>query len=108
SAQPGQLDVHTGNFSLSPRYSRDGKMVGWQGTAELVLEGRDFPRITQTASRTGTLTIRPLGFGLSREARAPAEPEAQARASANFKQKAAELAKDFGFAAYTLREVSVN
>lgn len=108
SAQPGQLDVRTGNFTLSPRYTREGKINGWQGSTELVLEGRDFPRITQTANRITTLTVGGVGFGLSREQRAQVETEAQSIAIENFKQKAGELAKGFGFAGYTLREVSVN
>ena len=108
NAQPGQLDVRTGNFSLVPRYTRDGKISGWQGTTELVLEGKDFPRITQTAGRISTLTVGGIGFGLSREQRAKVEAEAQTIAIENFKQKAAELAKGFGFGGYTLREVSVN
>ncbi|MGJ7541378.1 SIMPL domain-containing protein [Variovorax sp. LT1R16] len=108
SAQPGQLDVRTGNFSLSPRYTREGKINGWQGSTELVLEGRDFPRITQTAGKISTLTVGSVGFGLSREQRAKVETEAQSIAIEAFKQKAAELAKGFGFAGYTLREVSVN
>lgn len=108
SAQPGQLDVRTGNFTLSPRYTREGKINGWQGSTELVLEGRDFPRITQTANRITTLTVGGVGFGLSREQRAQVETEAQSIAIEAFKQKAGELAKGFGFAGYTLREVSVN
>lgn len=108
SAQPGQLDVRTGNFSLSPRYTKDGKINGWQGTTEMVLEGRDFPRITQTAGRITTLNVGNVGFGLSREQRMKVEAEAQTLAIENFKQKANELAKNFGFAGYTLREVAVN
>ncbi|KQX87797.1 SIMPL domain-containing protein [Variovorax sp. Root473] len=108
NAQPGQLDVRTGNFSLSPRYTKDGKINGWQGSTELVLEGRDFARITQTAGRISTLSVGNVGFGLSREQRAKTETEAQNIAIDNFKQKAGELAKGFGFSGYTLREVSVN
>lgn len=107
SAQPGQLDVRTGNFALYPRHNREGKMSGWQGAAELVLEGRDFPRITQAAGRIQTLTLAGVSFGLSREQRAKVESEAQAIAIERFKSRAAELAKAFGFAGYTLREVSV-
>jgi len=107
-AQPDKLDVRTGNFNLHPRYTRDGKVSGWQGSAELVLEGRDFPRVSQTAGRISTLSIGNIGFGLSREQRAKSEAEAQTQAIDAFKQKAAELAKGFGFANYTLREVSVN
>jgi predicted secreted protein len=108
NAQPGQLDVRTGNFSLTPRYTRDGKINGWQGSAEVVLEGSDFPRITQTAGRVSTLTVGNVGFRLSREQRAKAEVEAQSVAIDNFKKKAGELAKDFGFGGYSLREVSIN
>jgi predicted secreted protein len=108
NAQPGQLDVRTGNFSLSPRYTREGKINGWQGSAEMVLEGRDFARITQTAGRITTLNVGNVGFALSREQRAKSETEAQTIAIENFKQKATELAKGFGFGGYTLREVSVN
>ena len=108
AALPGQLDVRTGNFSLSPRYGRDGKIGGWHGAAELVLEGRDFPRITGTAAKIQTMTMGGVGFGLSREQRARVEGEAQSIAIEHFKSKAAELAKGFGFAGYTLREVAVN
>ena len=108
TAQPGQLDVRTGNFSLYPRHGRDGRINGWAGSAELVLEGRDFPRITQAAGRIQTMTLGGIGFGLSREQRAKVETEAQNLAIERFKAKAGELAKGFGFGGYTLREVSVN
>ena len=108
AALPGQLDVRTGNFSLYPRYTRDQKISGWSGTAELVLEGRDFPRITSTAGKIQTMTMGGVGFGLSREQRARVEGEAQGVAIERFKAKASELAKGFGFSGYTLREVAVN
>lgn len=106
--QSGQLDVRTGPFGLHPRYGKDGKITGWQGRAELVLEGRDFARITAAAAKMQTLAISNVAFGLSREARAKVESEAQNEAIEQFKARAAELAKGFGFSAYSLREVSVN
>ncbi len=108
SAQPGQLDVRTGPFGLYPRYGKEGKINGWQGRAELVLEGRDFARITSTAGKIQTLAISNVAFGLSREARAKVEGEAQTQAIEQFKARAAELAKGFGFSTYSLREVAVN
>ncbi len=108
SAQPGQLDVRTGNFSLYPRYARDGKINGWQGSAELVLEGRDFARISAVAGKVQTLTMGNVAFSLSREQRTKVEGEAQCIAIDRFKAKAAEIAKGFGFGGYTLREVAVN
>jgi len=108
TAQPGLMEVRTGNFSLFPRYGKDGKINGWQGTTGLVLEGKDFARITSAAGKIQTLTLGQVGFGLSREQRAQVETEAQTMAIESFKARAAEIAKGFGFAGYTLREVSVN
>ncbi len=108
TAQPGLMDVRTGDFSVHPRYSRDGKINGWQGRAELILEGKDLPRITQAAARVSGMTIGNVTFGLSREQRAKVESEAQTIAIERFKARAGEIAKAFGFAGYTLREVSVS
>lgn len=107
-AQPGQLDVRTGNFSLYPRYGRDGKPIGWQGSAELILEGRDFTRISGIAGKIQTLTVGSVSFGLSREQRAKVEGEAQGIAIERFKARATDIARGFGFAGYTLREVNVS
>lgn len=108
AAAPGQMDVRTGNFSLYPRYGKDGKINGWQGSTELVLEGKDFPRITGTAGKIQTLTMSNVSFALSREQRAKVEGEAQAQAIERFKAKAGEIARGFGFSSYSLREVSIN
>lgn len=104
----GQLDVRTGNFSLYPRYDKNGKLNGWQGTTELVLDGRDFSRITTTAGKIQSLTLSNVSFNLSREQRAKVESEAQAVAIERFKAKAVEVSKSFGFSGYTLREVAIN
>lgn len=108
NAQPQQMEVRTGNFGLFPRYGKDGKITGWQGRAEMVLEGRDFSRITSTAGRIQSMPITQVAFDLSREARAKVEGEAQTRALEEFKRRATELSRGFGFSGYTLREVTVN
>ena len=108
ATQPGQMDVQTGNFSLSPRYGQNGKITGWQGSVELVLQGRDFALISATAGKIQTLTLGNVTFGLSRDQRDKVEGEAQSMAIDHFKARASEIAKGFGFAGYTLRDVSVN
>ena len=107
-ALPGQLDVRTGNFSLYPRYGRDGRPIGWQGSAELVLEGRDFIRISGAAGKIQTLTVASVNFGLSGEQRAKVEGDAQSMGIERFKARATDIARGFGFGGYTLREVTVN
>ena len=106
--EPGQMDMRTGSFSLNPRYGENNQISGWRGRAELVLEGRDFARITNTAARVTTMTIGNVAFDLSREQRAKVERDAQGKAIENFKVQAADLTRAFGFSRFTLREVAVN
>lgn len=108
SAQSAAVEVRTGAFGLQPRYGRDGKITGWVGSAELVLEGRDFGRIGTTAGKIQTLTISNATFSLSRDLRSKVETEAQEMAIDRFKTKASDIARRFGFESYTLREVAVN
>ena len=103
-----QMEVRTGQFSLYPRHGKNGEITGWQGRAELVLQGRDFARITGTAGKIQSMAISQIAFDLSREARSKVESEAQAKAIEAFKMRATEMARSFGFTGYTLREVSVN
>ncbi|QIL69598.1 SIMPL domain-containing protein [Diaphorobacter sp. HDW4B] len=107
-AKPQQMDVRSGDFSLYPRSNKDGKIAGWQGRVELILEGKDFTRITTTAGAIQNMTVSSTSFSLSREGREKVEGEAQAKAIAAFKDKATSIAKSFGFSSYTLREVQVN
>lgn len=107
AARPGQLEVQTGNFSLNPRYSQRGGITGWQGRAELVLEGRDTQAVAQLAARLQTLSVARVAFSLSREAREKAEAEVTAQAIARFRERARQQAQLFGFSGYSIREVQV-
>lgn len=112
-AKPGQLEVRTGAFALYPRYaSRPAatgpSITGWQGSAELVLEGRDVAAISQLAGRIASLSIARVGFSLSREAREKVEGDVAAQAIARFRAQADAYARQFGFAGWSLREVQVN
>ena len=106
-AKPGQVDVQTGNFSLSPRYTNKGVVNGWQGSAELIVSGRDLQSIGQLSGRITTLTINRVGYTLSRELQQKSESELSAQAIASFRAKAAEVAQQFGYAGYAVREVEV-
>lgn len=106
-AKPGQIDVQTGNFALYPRYSPKGGINGWQGSAELLVEGRDITGIAQLTGRVQTMTIARVGFSLSREAREKVDADVTAQAITRFRAKAETISRNFGFGAYAIREVSV-
>ena len=106
-AKPGDVLVRTGGFALNPRYGQKGGISGWQGYAELVIEGRDTTAIAQTMGRIQTLTIGRVGWSLSREAREKVEGEVTAQAIGRFRARADEVARQFGMSGYTVREVTV-
>ena len=95
AARPGQLDVQTGNFSIYPRYAHAtrGGISGWQGTAELVVEGRDMPAIAQLTGRIAhadgrARRLRPVARG-ARGREAEVAPQAIAR----YRAKATDYAR---------------
>lgn len=107
-ARPGQVEVQTGGFSISPRYSPKGGISGWQGSTELVVEGRDAQAIAQLTGRVQTLSIARVGYSLSREARQKVEADVAAQAIDRFRARADAVSRQFGFSGYTVREVNVN
>lgn len=107
-AKPGELEVQTGSFSLHPRYAPKGGINGWQGTAELLVQGRDAQAIAQLTGRIQSLSIARVGYSLSRAAREKVEADVAAQAVGRFRERAQAMARQFGFAGYTLREVTVS
>lgn len=118
-AKPGQLEVQSGAFSLFPRYAPPQQrsngttavppgIVGWQGTTELLIQGRDTQAITALAGRITTLTVARLSFSLSRQARDKVEADVTAQAITRFRERASAVTQAFGMGSYTLREVSVS
>ena len=108
AAQPGQVEISTGNFSVQPRYAPKGEPMKWQGMAELRAEGRDFDALTRLVSRIQTLSVASVGYRLSREARDKVQGEVSAQAIARFRSQAEAYAKAFGFGGVTLRAVEVS
>jgi predicted secreted protein len=108
AAQPGQLELSTGSFSVQPRYAPKGEPTRWQGAAELRAEGRDFDALTRLVGRIQSLSVASVGYRLSREARDKVHGEVSAQAIARFRSQAEAYAKAFGFGGVTLRAVEVS
>ena len=111
-ARPQQVEVQTGNFSLYPRYgnpkaSGQPTIIGWQGTAELQVQGKDAAAIAQLTGRITTMSIARVGYTLSKDAREKVEAEVTARAIADWRAKAQQMSQQFGYAGFSVREVNV-
>lgn len=105
--QPGQLEVASGGVQVQPRYGRDGQITGWEGRAEVLLQGRDLERVATVASALPGMSIAALQLSLSRDATLLAEAALRAQAIEAFRQQAQDVARAFGYAGYELGEVHI-
>lgn len=63
--------------------------------------------IGQLTGRITTLSIARVAYNLSRSLREKVEADASAQAIASYRAKAVDYAKQFGYSAYSVREVNV-
>ncbi len=108
TAQAQGMEVRTGAFTVQPRYNSSGRINGWQGFAQLILDGTYLARITQTTGRLNQLNVTNVSYGLSRPLREQYESSLTSQAIARFKTRAKQIAADFGMKGFTLGEVSVS
>lgn len=102
------MSIRTGGFTISPRYDKDGRISGWQGSAEIILEGKDMARIGATAGKVITMTVSSSRFLMSQSLLAQLESKVQGQAIDSFKSKSRQVAQSFGFHNFTLQQVTVN
>lgn len=102
------VEVRTSSFAVHPRYTNAGRISGWQGTAQVVIEGTDTARIAQMAGELTQLNVVNTQYGLSRDLRERHEAALTHEAIQQFRARANTLAASFGFKGYTLGEVSVS
>lgn len=105
--QPGVLEVASGAFTVQPRLGREGQIVGWQGSAELRVQGRDLARLAALVQGLQGLTVSGVRQELARETRREAESALRQQAIEAFRQQADEVARAFGARGWTLREAHV-
>lgn len=105
--QLGEFEVSSGGFAVQPRYGREGRIVGWHGSAELRLQGRDLARLATLAASLPGLALGGVRLELARETRREAESALRQQAIEAFRQQADEVARAFGARGWTLREVHV-
>lgn len=100
-----------GGYSTSPRFdSRNGQntRIGWQVRAEMVLKSRDFDALGSLVGRLSqTLQIAGSGFEISPELRTQESASLIDRGARAFQDKAAQATKAFGYAGFSIRQVTV-
>lgn len=94
------VEVRTGNYNVWPNTGSKGKIAGWRGQGEVILESKDFEAAAALASKLSDKTaISSISFSLSRAAREAEERKLLKEAAQAFKDRALAAANAFDFRA---------
>jgi predicted secreted protein len=97
------ITMHTGNYGVWPSRDNQGKITGWHGRGEIVLESKDFAATSALATRmSDKVAIANIAFILSNEARAAEERKLLDQVAQAFKARALDATKAFGFTSYRM------
>ena len=102
------VTARSGQFSVFPSTDRDGRISGWRGRTEVVLESRDFAAASKLAGdMSSIMQVGNVQFSLSPDAQRAAEQKLTNEAIASFRDQAAAGARAFGYSGYSIREVNI-
>ena len=103
------VDVSSGNYRVWPEHTESGKIKGWQGRADVMLESTDFAVASELAGQlSGQMAISNLYFFVSRKARESAEAGLLAQAANAFTQRAQAVAESFGYHGFRVKSLNLD
>lgn len=102
------VDTSSGQYSTWPDYDKNGKILGWQGRAEIRLKSRDIRAASELVARLQqTLAVGSIQFNVSEQQRRKAESEMIPEAIRSLNEQAAIAAKALGKPAVSIRELEI-
>lgn len=104
-----KVESRSGNYRVWPTTDRNGKITGWRGRAEIILESRDFAAASTLAGELSTsMAVAGINFSLSREAREAEEQRLLREAADAFRNRAAQASSAFGFSGYQVKQLDLS
>ena len=102
------VELTTDSFTVSPRYSKSGKMDGYLGVAQVTVKGTDTAKISQLASDIKTMVVSGSKNSVSRKLRLSVESDLMSEAIADFRAKADAIASAFGHKSWAIQNAHVS
>lgn len=101
------INARMGNVSTNPNWDQN-KKIGWQVRGELTLNSKDMKALSTLASKLSQkLQLSGVSFRLSDDLRSTEEARLIKVAAGNFKNKAKAATTAFGYADYSLNELTL-
>ena len=103
--KPDEVGVETTGMSIQPRYGKKGELVGYWGTASIMVCGTDTATISKIGGNVTSMPIAGVSQSISRKLRESMEQSLIEEAIANFNSKAEQVTKLFNYGAYEIETV---
>ncbi|WJJ94148.1 SIMPL domain-containing protein [Neopusillimonas aromaticivorans] len=105
----GRVKASSGNYRVWPVHADDGKIKGWQGRADILIESSDFSVASVLAGQlSDRMGISNLYFFVSTAAREATEAALLDQAAKAFVQRAQSTAKAFGYHGFRIKELALD
>lgn len=105
----GRVKASSGNYRVWPVHADDGKIKGWQGRADVLIESSDFSVASALAGQlSDRMGISNLYFFVSTAAREVTEVALLDQAAKAFTQRAQSTAKAFGYQGFRIKELALD
>ncbi|RQO68716.1 hypothetical protein DBR44_14575 [Aquitalea sp. FJL05] len=101
-----QVELSSGSYNSWPSYDKSGKIIGWQGRAEIRLKSRNMTQAAElVAQLQKTMLLEGVQFSVSDSARRAAEKAMIPVALAEMQEQADITAKTLGKSRFTIKEL---
>jgi len=104
-----RVKVSSGNYRVWPVHGENGKIKGWQGRADVLIESSDFNAASAVAGQfSDRMSISNLYFFVSTAARNEAEAVLLDQAAKSFTQRAQSMAAAFGYQGFRIKDLALD
>ena len=105
----GRVKVYSGNYHVWPVHNEAGRITGWQGRADVLLEGSDLKAAAELAGQlSDRMSVNNVNFFVSSQAREKVEAALLDQAAQAFRSRAQAITQAFGFHHFEIKSLSLD
>lgn len=102
------VKVSTGNYSVRPRYNKDGEVTGWYGQSQIYLESTNIKAASELAAKyQEVMPVSHVAFSVSKAARAKVEEQLMQEVASAFSARATAMAHSLGYQNFQIKDINL-
>lgn len=103
-----QVKVSTGNYSVQPRYNKEGEPAGWIGQSQIYLESTDIKAASELAAKyQDRMPVAQISFSVSKQVRSEVEQKLMNEVANAFSARAKAMSVALGYVDFEIKELNL-